>query len=138
MADPVNHPNHYTKGGVECIDAIQSSMTEEAFRGYCKGNIQKYIYRYEDKQNPKQDLLKARWYLDRLLQTFPQEDQSKLQPLQSSEREQIHQAPVNISLSPQELDCLRTLEALDLLNELQGKKSGSPSPVVAGSTIQRI
>jgi len=52
LSDPVDHPSHYTKGGVECIDAIQSSMTEEAFRGYCKGNIQKYIYRYEDKQNP--------------------------------------------------------------------------------------
>jgi hypothetical protein len=135
LSDPVDHPSHYTKGGVECIDAIQSSMTEEAFRGYCKGNIQKYIYRYEDKQNPKQDLLKARWYLDRLLQTFPQEAQSELQPLQSLVPEQTHPAPVNISLSPQELDCLRTLETLDLLDQLQGKKSGSPLHVAARSTM---
>ncbi|NBX48347.1 DUF3310 domain-containing protein [bacterium] len=135
MSDPVNHPNHYTKGGVECIDAIQSSMSEEAFRGYCKGNIQKYIYRYEDKQNPKQDLLKARWYLDRLLQTFPQETQSEPQPPQLLEPEQTHLAPGDISLSPQELDCLRILESLDLLDQLQGKKSGSPLHVAARSTL---
>jgi hypothetical protein len=135
LSDPVDHPSHYTKGGVECIDAIQSSMTEEAFRGYCKGNIQKYIYRYEDKQNPKQDLLKARWYLDRLLQTFPQETQSEPQPPQSLVPEQTHPAPVNISLSPQELDCLRILETLDLLDQLQEKKIENPLPTVSDSTI---
>ncbi len=135
MSDPVNHPQHYTKGGVECIDSIESSMTVEAFRGYCKGNIQKYVYRYEDKENPKQDLCKARWYLDRLIQTFPQESQSEPLLPQSLEPEQTHQAPADISLSPQELDCLRTLETLDLLDQLQGKKSGSPLHVAARSTM---
>ena len=58
----VNHPEHYCKGGIECIDAIRASMTEEAFAGYCKGNVMKYLYRYEDKGGT-QDLEKASVYL---------------------------------------------------------------------------
>ena len=66
--DPVNSPNHYTSDGVECIEAIESSMTSEAFKGYLKGNIQKYIWRYEMKGNPRQDLEKAQWYLNKLVE----------------------------------------------------------------------
>ena len=66
MADPINHPQHYNKGGVECIDAIRASMTKEAFAGYCKGNVMKYIFRYEDKGG-FQDLLKAQVYLGWLI-----------------------------------------------------------------------
>ena len=49
MADAVHSPAHYNKGGVECIEAIKASMTTEAFAGYCKGNVMKYIFRYENK-----------------------------------------------------------------------------------------
>ena len=66
MADAVNHPQHYCKGGIECIDAIRASMTPEAFAGYCKGNVLKYIFRYEDKGGAE-DLLKARVYLNWLI-----------------------------------------------------------------------
>lgn len=66
--DPVNHPNHYTQGGVECIDAIKASMTPEAFKGYLKGNAIKYLWRYLNKGKPVQDLEKARWYLDKLIE----------------------------------------------------------------------
>ena len=65
--DNVNHPSHYCKGGIECIDAIKSSMTDEAFKGFLKGNVMKYIYRYESKNNPVEDLKKAEWYLTRLI-----------------------------------------------------------------------
>ena len=64
--DNVNRPAHYTQGGIECIDAIKAAMTPEAFRGFLKGNIQKYMWRYE-KKNGLEDLKKARWYLDRLI-----------------------------------------------------------------------
>lgn len=64
--DNVNHPQHYTKGGVECIDAIRASMTKEAFAGYCKGNVMKYIFRYEDKGGVE-DLKKAQVYLGWLI-----------------------------------------------------------------------
>ena len=68
MADEVHAPNHYCKGGVECIDAIKSSMTPEAFAGFCKGNVIKYVFRYENKGGV-QDLQKAGVYLEWLMQT---------------------------------------------------------------------
>lgn len=64
--DVVNKPGHYRQGGVECIEAIEASMSREEFQGYLKGNIQKYVWRYRYK-NGGQDLEKARWYLDRLI-----------------------------------------------------------------------
>lgn len=64
--DPVNHPSHYTQGGIECIDAMKACMPREEFLGYLKGCAFKYLWRYEDKENPKQDLEKAQWYLSRL------------------------------------------------------------------------
>ena len=69
MNDNVNSPKHYTDGCIECIDAIEASMTKEQFVGYLKGNIQKYLWRFENKhkENPKQDLQKASWYLKRLI-----------------------------------------------------------------------
>ena len=65
MTDNVNHPPH-NQGDVECIDAIEASMTPEAFAGYCKGNILKYMWRYE-KKDQLEGLLKARWYLNKLI-----------------------------------------------------------------------
>jgi len=62
--DKIN-PNHY-KGEIECIDAIKSSMTIEAFNGYLKGNVLKYMWRYE-KKNKVEDLQKAQWYLNKLI-----------------------------------------------------------------------
>lgn len=67
MHDPVNSPSHYTDGnGVECIEAIEASMTVEEFKGFLKGNCQKYLWRYT-KKNGAEDLKKAKWYLDRLI-----------------------------------------------------------------------
>lgn len=65
--DNVNNPSHYNKGGIECIDAIQSSMTKEAFCGYLKGNVQKYMWRYESKGGVE-SLQKAQWYLSKLIE----------------------------------------------------------------------
>jgi hypothetical protein len=64
--DAVNSPSHYKQGDIECIDAIKASMSHLEFLGYLKGNCQKYIWRYKHKGNEKQDLAKARWYLERL------------------------------------------------------------------------
>lgn len=70
MTDMVNHPSHYAAGSIECIEAIEASMTKEAFCGYLKGNAQKYYWRYEKKINPVEDLKKARWYTDRLIEVL--------------------------------------------------------------------
>ena len=67
--DSVNHPSYYTDGKIECIDAIESSMSKEAFIGYCKGNIIKYIWRYEHKGGVE-SLKKARWYIDKLTEVI--------------------------------------------------------------------
>ena len=65
--DVVNSPPHYKTGGIEAIEGIEASMAPEAFAGYLKGNIMKYMWRYERKGKPIEDLKKARWYLDRLI-----------------------------------------------------------------------
>ena len=63
--DMVNHPPHYTAGSVECIDAIKAALTDDEFRGYCKGNAIKYSWRERNKGGDE-DLNKAIWYLKRL------------------------------------------------------------------------
>ena len=64
--DTVQHPSHYTQGGIECIEAIRASMTADGFCDYCKGNIIKYIWRWRDKGGVE-DLKKASVYLDWLI-----------------------------------------------------------------------
>lgn len=71
--DPVNHPSHYTSGDVECIDAIRASMSHEAYCGYLKGNIMKYLWRYGQKGKPVEDLEKAHWYLVHLMEEVKNE-----------------------------------------------------------------
>lgn len=66
MADLVNQPPHYKAGDVECIEAIEAALGE-GYRYYLQGSIIKYIWRYEHKGNPEQDLRKADWYLERLI-----------------------------------------------------------------------
>lgn len=66
--DPVNHPSHYNQFGIECLDAIEASMTPVEFRGYLKGNCQKYIWRYVYKGKPVEDLKKAAFYLNKLIE----------------------------------------------------------------------
>lgn len=67
-SDPVEHPSHYANSSIECWDAIKASMTHEAFCGYLKGNVQKYIWRYEKKVAPVEDLRKAAVYLNKLIE----------------------------------------------------------------------
>lgn len=59
--DPVNHPAHYTQGGIECIDAIRAALTEEEFRGFCKGNLIKYAWR-ERHKGGNESLRKGEFY----------------------------------------------------------------------------
>jgi hypothetical protein len=65
LHDPVNHPTHYTDGGIETIDFIEAKRL-----GYHLGNVVKYICRAGKKGTNMglQDLKKARWYLDRAIE----------------------------------------------------------------------
>ena len=65
MTDLINEPPHYRQGDIECIDAIRAALTEEEFRGYCKGNALKYVWR-ERFKGGNESLLKADWYIAKL------------------------------------------------------------------------
>lgn len=65
----VNSPDHYNQSGIETIDAIQAALTPEEFRGFCKGNALKYVWRERYKGGP-QDLEKAAWYIERLVRIY--------------------------------------------------------------------
>ncbi len=73
--DMVYRPSHYTQGGVETIDAIKASLTTDGFRAYCKGNVMKYVWRYENKGKPLQDLQKACTYLSWLMESIREGEQ---------------------------------------------------------------
>lgn len=65
--DMVNHPSHYTQGGIECIDAIKAATVgKTGIEAVCVANVVKYLWRYEEK-NGLEDVKKARWYLERLI-----------------------------------------------------------------------
>lgn len=69
--EAVNHPLHY--GGdtpYECIKVLRSWLSEEEYRGFCRGNALKYLCRVGKKDEAVQELKKARFYLDKLIESF--------------------------------------------------------------------
>ena len=72
--DMVNHPSHYTQGGIECIDCIKSATVGKVgIEAFCVGNAIKYLFRYEEK-NGIEDVKKARWYIDRLIKELEEKE----------------------------------------------------------------
>ena len=65
--DQVNRPANYTSGSIECIDAMQAAFGDEAIKDFCLCNAFKYLWRHRSK-NGVEDLKKARWYLNRLIE----------------------------------------------------------------------
>ena len=72
--DMVTAPRHYNTGNIECIDAIEESMSSIAFKGYLKGNCMKYLWRYDYKGKQVEDLKKAGWYLNKLTEMVIEEN----------------------------------------------------------------
>lgn len=65
--DSVDHPSHYTQGGIETIDAIEAMVSQPGWSpatGLRLGNVLKYLWRHAAKGGVE-SLKKARWYLDR-------------------------------------------------------------------------
>ena len=64
-----NHPKRYTgEDGKDLIDRFEEGLIpEEQTRGFLKGNVLKYVVRYEDKGG-MDDLIKANEYLRRLIE----------------------------------------------------------------------
>ena len=72
--DAVIRPEHYNSGNIECIEAIEESMSSVAFKGYLKGNCMKYLWRYDYKGKQVEDLQKAGWYLQKLTAMVTEEN----------------------------------------------------------------
>jgi len=68
--DLVNHPKHYTSGNIECIDALHSMVQSytDSWDASLSWQIVKYIWRHPFKENPTQDIKKAIWYAEKLLE----------------------------------------------------------------------
>ena len=67
--DRVNSPSHYTSGKREVIDTIEDAVKDAPSNifGMLQAQVLKYLLRVWLKDNPLEDLKKARWYLDRLI-----------------------------------------------------------------------
>ena len=74
--DMVNHPQHYTQGGIECIDALKAATVgKRGIEAVCVANVIKYLWRYE-KKNGIEDIRKAKFYIERLLKELEESQQS--------------------------------------------------------------
>ncbi len=61
--DNVNQPTHYAVlDDIESIHLIRAALSDEAWKGYCLGNIMKYRLRAGNKDDVNQDLAKADKY----------------------------------------------------------------------------
>ncbi|MBP2652602.1 MAG: hypothetical protein H6Q73_171 [Firmicutes bacterium] len=55
---------HYQAAEVQPIEIMQMHMTKEEFCGFCKGNIIKYVLRCGKKDDPTQEIAKAKQYAE--------------------------------------------------------------------------
>ena len=76
--DMVNHPAHYTAGSVECIDALESMSMgyHDTVQAALAWQVVKYIWRSPLKGKQLEDLQKAQFYLNRLIEKVKYEDQT--------------------------------------------------------------
>ena len=71
--DVVNHPDHYNVRGIEAIDVIKAYTADlRGIQAVDTGNVIKYILRW-NKKNGLEDLLKAQWYLNHLIDNVNKE-----------------------------------------------------------------
>ena len=68
MTDMVNSPSHYTAGGIETWEYLVAKLGRTGARSYCIGNVLKYVSRAPHKGKFLEDMRKARWYLDRIIE----------------------------------------------------------------------
>jgi len=66
--DLINNPPHYTQASLEPIDYIMAHGMN-----FCEGNVIKYLTRYPHKATPMQDLLKCRYYINKLISELEDE-----------------------------------------------------------------
>lgn len=76
--DVVNHPKHYqSKSGLEVIEVIKAFTEDmEGIVAVDEANAIKYILRWP-KKNGIEDLEKAKWYINNLIQHLKDEETKK-------------------------------------------------------------
>lgn len=78
MEDLVNHPSHYISpsGRMEVIDVIENFTSDlQGMDAICTANAIKYILRWAHKDHPVEDLKKARWYINKLIDILEESDE---------------------------------------------------------------
>lgn len=64
----VDHPDHYQTSSIECIDAIEAAVEGlDPIEAFNVGTAIKYLWRFKKKGKPIEDLEKAKWYINRLI-----------------------------------------------------------------------
>ena len=76
--EKVNHPSHYNQSKIECIEAIDAAIENlKGKEAFYTGNVIKYMWRWKDK-NGTEDLQKAKWYLNRLIDKIENNEKNNL------------------------------------------------------------
>jgi|TARA_R100000951_G_scaffold23057_1_gene19152 hypothetical protein len=66
--DEVNHPQHYTSGKIEALEIIEDVTRDlEGLEAFAMGSALKYLVRFNKKKDPIQDLEKAVFYINRII-----------------------------------------------------------------------
>lgn len=68
--DNVNHPQHYNQNGIECLDVIKAFFGGQVFIDFCLGNALKYIMRCKHKGKYLEDLKKANFYIEQIINYY--------------------------------------------------------------------
>lgn len=73
--ESVNHPQHYNQGGIECFDVIKAFCGgESALEYFCLGNAIKYLMRCRLKGKYIEDLKKAKFYIEKIIDMYDNEE----------------------------------------------------------------
>jgi hypothetical protein len=77
LNNPVEHPEHYTAGKIECIDALESMVSayKDVKDACLSWQVGKYLWRHPFKGKPIEDLKKCKWYLERLITYYEQKEE---------------------------------------------------------------
>ena len=73
MSKDYINPDHYKTGGIETIEYMKAKSTPEEFKGHLRLTALKYLSRFGKKDDELQELKKAKWYLDKLIEELEDE-----------------------------------------------------------------
>lgn len=80
--DYVNNPPHYSGKKFQCIDIMEDVFGKETLINFCILNSFKYLWRYNKKFNPMEDLKKAQWYLNKAISLYAKPTDSSDESIQ--------------------------------------------------------